>query len=160
MTTTNAMNRGVNKWHLQSFACVKFGPLKKHSPGQDVNPGDSFSSITSSLQVCRRSRLALSYRRWRRVRRGRRRTTSSNWCECLRHLNSELIQILLSFFVLSLACIMRVVKDQKHMECNRLVNEVTWQSAFTLMQLIPRCGSKGWQMYVEALFFMIYVYPT
>ena len=31
------------KRHLQSLACAKFKVLKKHPPGRDVNPSDSFS---------------------------------------------------------------------------------------------------------------------
>lgn len=41
------------KRHLQSLACAKFKILKKHPPGRDVDPSDSFcfnSDFTCQLQ--------------------------------------------------------------------------------------------------------------
>jgi cullin 3 len=31
------------KRHLQSLACAKYKVLKKHPPGRDINPTDTFS---------------------------------------------------------------------------------------------------------------------
>lgn len=47
--------------NLQSLACAKFKVLKKHPPGRDVNPTDSFSfnaGFTASLQKIKISTIA------------------------------------------------------------------------------------------------------
>lgn len=47
--------------HLQSLACAKFKVLKKHPPGRDVNPDDSFSfndDFSSPLQKIKISTVA------------------------------------------------------------------------------------------------------
>lgn len=48
--------------HLQSLACAKFKVLKKHPPGRDVHPADSFSfnaDFTAPLQKIKISTVAV-----------------------------------------------------------------------------------------------------
>ncbi|EIM90785.1 Cullin-domain-containing protein [Stereum hirsutum FP-91666 SS1] len=99
--------------NLQSLACAKFKILKKHPPGRDVNPEDSFSfnnDFTSPLQKIKISTVAS------KVESGEERKETQDRVEEERRHQTE-------------ACIVRIMKDRKHMTHNDLVNEVTRQLA-------------------------------
>jgi cullin 3 len=60
MTATNIVDHELQR-QLQSLACAKFKILKKHPPGRDVDPSDSFSfnnDFTSPMQRIRISTVA------------------------------------------------------------------------------------------------------
>ncbi|KAF8896373.1 Cullin, partial [Infundibulicybe gibba] len=99
--------------HLQSLACAKFKILKKHPPGRDVNPEDSFSfndDFTSTLQKIKINTISS------RVETGEERKETRDRIDEERRHQTE-------------ACIVRIMKDRKHMSHNDLVNEVTRQLA-------------------------------
>ncbi|KAH7913225.1 Cullin [Hygrophoropsis aurantiaca] len=97
--------------HLQSLACAKFKILKKHPPGRDVNPSDSFSfnnDFTCAMQKIKISTVSA------KVETIEERKETRDRIEEERHHQTE-------------ACIVRIMKDRKHMTHNDLVNEVTRQ---------------------------------
>ncbi|KAI0033547.1 Cullin-domain-containing protein [Vararia minispora EC-137] len=99
--------------HLQSLACAKYKVLRKHPPGRDVNVDDSFSfntDFTARLQKIKISTVAA------RVESGEERKETQNRVEEERRHQTE-------------ACIVRIMKDRKHMTHNELINEVTLQLA-------------------------------
>ncbi|KAK7033117.1 CULLIN-2 domain-containing protein [Favolaschia claudopus] len=99
--------------HLQSLACAKFKILKKHPPGRDVNPTDSFSfntDFSSTLQKIKISTVSS------KVESGEERKETKDRIDEERRHQTE-------------ACIVRIMKDRKHMTHNDLVNEVTRQLA-------------------------------
>ncbi|TFK47821.1 Cullin-domain-containing protein [Heliocybe sulcata] len=99
--------------HLQSLACAKWKVLKKHPPGRDVNPDDSFSfnaDFTSNLQKIKISTVAA------KVETNEERKETRDRVEEERRHQTE-------------ACIVRIMKDRKHMTHIDLVNEVTRQLA-------------------------------
>ncbi|KII89964.1 hypothetical protein PLICRDRAFT_572234 [Plicaturopsis crispa FD-325 SS-3] len=99
--------------HLQSLACAKFKILKKHPPGRDVNPDDSFSfneDFSSPLQKIKISTIASKVESV-----DERKETRDRVEEERRHQTE--------------ACIVRIMKDRKHMTHNDLINEVTRQLA-------------------------------
>ncbi|KAJ7104186.1 Cullin-domain-containing protein [Mycena belliarum] len=99
--------------HLQSLACAKFKILKKHPPGRDVDPTDSFSfnaDFSSSLQRIKISTVSS------KVESGEERKETKDRIDEERRHQTE-------------ACIVRIMKDRKHMTHNDLVNEVTRQLA-------------------------------
>ncbi|ETW83078.1 hypothetical protein HETIRDRAFT_474227 [Heterobasidion irregulare TC 32-1] len=99
--------------NLQSLACAKFKVLKKHPHGRDVNPSDSFSfnqDFSSPLQKIKISTVAS------RVESGEERKETHDRVEEERRHQIE-------------ACIVRIMKDRKHMTHIDLVNEATRQLA-------------------------------
>ncbi|KAI0689999.1 Cullin-domain-containing protein [Cytidiella melzeri] len=97
--------------NLQSLACAKFKILRKHPAGRDVNPSDTFSfnaDFTSPLQKIKISTIAS------RVESVDERKETQDRVDEERKLQTE-------------ACIVRIMKDRKHMTHNDLVNEVTRQ---------------------------------
>ncbi|KAF7312292.1 CULLIN-2 domain-containing protein [Mycena indigotica] len=99
--------------HLQSLACAKFKVLKKHPPGRDVHPSDSFSfnnDFTSNLQKIKISTISS------RVESGEEQKETRDRIDEERRHQTE-------------ACIVRIMKSRKHMTHNDLVTEVTRQLA-------------------------------
>jgi cullin 3 len=99
--------------HLQSLACAKFKILKKHPPGRDVHPSDSFSfnnDFTCPMQKIKISTVSA------KVETTKERRETRDRIEEERHHQIE-------------ACIVRIMKDRKHLTHNDLVNEVTRQLA-------------------------------
>lgn len=99
--------------HLQSLACAKFKILKKHPPGRDVHPSDSFSfnnDFTCPMQKIKISTVSA------KVETNMERRETHDRIEEERHHQIE-------------ACIVRIMKDRKHLTHNDLVNEVTRQLA-------------------------------
>ncbi|KAJ6531764.1 Cullin-domain-containing protein [Mycena capillaripes] len=99
--------------HLQSLACAKFKVLKKHPPGREVDPTDSFSfnaDFSSSLQKIKISTISS------KVESGEERKETKDRIDEERRHQTE-------------ACIVRIMKDRKHMTHNDLINEVTRQLA-------------------------------
>ncbi|THH15832.1 hypothetical protein EW146_g4703 [Bondarzewia mesenterica] len=99
--------------NLQSLACAKFKVLKKHPPSRDVSPSDSFSfnhDFSSNLQKIKISTVAS------KVESGEERKETRDRVEEERRHQTE-------------ACIVRIMKDRKHMTHNDLINEVTRQLA-------------------------------
>ncbi|KAG1747209.1 Cullin [Suillus paluster] len=99
--------------HLQSLACAKFKILKKHPPGRDVHPSDSFSfnsDFTCPMQKIKISTISA------KVETNKERKETRHRIEEERHHQIE-------------ACIVRIMKDRKHLTHNDLVNEVTRQLA-------------------------------
>ncbi|KAI0250273.1 Cullin-domain-containing protein [Lactifluus subvellereus] len=97
--------------NLQSLACTKFKVLKKHPPGRDVNIDDSFSfnaDFSSPSQKIKISTVAA------RVESGEERKETQDRVEEERRFQTD-------------ACIVRIMKDRKHMTHNDLVNEATRQ---------------------------------
>lgn len=97
--------------HLQSLACAKYKILKKHPPGRDINPQDSFSfnaDFSAPLQKIKISTVAS-----RVENTDERKETKDRIDEERRHQTE--------------ACIVRIMKDRKHMTHQDLVNEVTRQ---------------------------------
>ena len=119
--------------NLQSLACAKYRILKKHPPGRDVNPGDSFSfndGFTSNLQKIKISTVSSKVESTEerketheRIDEERKHQTEVEY----RRKNSARKELTNG----SQACIVRIMKDRKHMTHNDLINEVT-------RQLIPR----------------------
>jgi cullin 3 len=114
--------------NLQSLACAKFKILKKHPPGRDVNPDDSFSfntDFSSPLQKIKISTVAA------RVETGEERKETQDRVEEERRYQTD---VRISFFPWQLyltpstkACIVRIMKDRKHMTHIDLVTEATRQ---------------------------------
>jgi cullin 3 len=101
------------KRHLQSLACAKYKVLKKHPPGRDVSAEDSFSFSTgfsSNLQKIKISTISA------RVENAEERKETQDRVDEERRHQTE-------------ACIVRIMKDRKHLGHNELVNEVTRQLA-------------------------------
>ncbi|KAF7327731.1 CULLIN-2 domain-containing protein [Mycena kentingensis (nom. inval.)] len=99
--------------HLQSLACAKFKILKKHPPGRDVDPSDSFSfnvDFTSNLQKIKISTISA------KVESGEERKETKDRIDEERRHQTE-------------ACIVRIMKSRKQMTHNDLVAEVTRQLA-------------------------------
>lgn len=98
---------------LQSLACAKFKILKKHPPGRDVDPSDSFSfnaDFTAPLYKIKISTVAS------KVESPDQRKETKVRVDEERRYQTE-------------ACIVRIMKDRKHMSHNDLINEVTRQLA-------------------------------
>ncbi|KAJ6513268.1 Cullin-domain-containing protein [Mycena sanguinolenta] len=103
---------------LQSLACAKFKILKKHPPGREVDPTDSFSfnvDFSSNLQKIKISTVSS------KVESGEERKETKDRIDEERRHQTE-------------ACIVRIMKDRKHMTHNDLINEVTRQLA---MRFLP-----------------------
>jgi cullin 3 len=101
------------KRHLQSLACAKYKVLKKHPPGRDVSTEDSFSfnsGFSSNLQKIKISTISA------RVENAEERKETKDRVDEERRHQTE-------------ACIVRIMKDRKHLGHNELVNEVTRQLA-------------------------------
>ncbi|OJT11444.1 Cullin-3 [Trametes pubescens] len=101
------------KRQLQSLACAKYKILKKHPPGREVGDGDSFSfnaDFSAPLQKIKISTVAS------RVENTEERKETKDRIDEERRHQTE-------------ACIVRIMKDRKHMTHNDLVNEVTRQLA-------------------------------
>ncbi|KAF8135043.1 Cullin-domain-containing protein [Boletus edulis] len=99
--------------HLQSLACAKFKILKKHPPGRDVHPEDSFSFNAGF--ICPMQRIKISTVS-ARVESTEERKETRDRIDEERQYQTE-------------ACIVRVMKDRKQMSHNDLINEVTRQLA-------------------------------
>ncbi|KAJ7274406.1 Cullin-domain-containing protein [Mycena haematopus] len=98
---------------LQSLACAKFKILKKHPPGREVDPLDSFSfnvDFSSNLQKIKIGTVSA------KVESGEERKETKDRIDEERRHQTE-------------ACIVRIMKDRKHMTHNDLINEVTRQLA-------------------------------
>ncbi|TDL25857.1 Cullin-domain-containing protein [Rickenella mellea] len=103
--------QGELKRNLQSLACAKYKILKKHPPSRDVNVEDSFSfnhDFSAPLQRIKISTVSA------KVESTEERKETENRIEEDRHHQAE-------------ACIVRIMKNRKHMTHNDLVNEVTRQ---------------------------------
>ncbi|KAG2017666.1 ubiquitin ligase SCF complex subunit Cullin [Coprinopsis cinerea AmutBmut pab1-1] len=99
------------KRNLQSLACAKFRILKKHPPGRDIHEEDSFSFNHDFSEKMQRIKIS----------------TISSKPETTRERQetNERIDEERKFQIE--ACIVRVMKDRKHLAHNALVNEVTKQ---------------------------------
>ncbi|KAH9928310.1 Cullin-domain-containing protein [Fomitopsis serialis] len=97
--------------NLQSLACAKYKILKKHPSGREVSPEDKFTfnaEFSAPLQKIKISTVAS-----RVENTDERRETKDRVEEERRHQTE--------------ACIVRIMKNRKHMTHNDLVNEVTRQ---------------------------------
>jgi len=97
--------------HLQSLACAKYKILKKHPPGRDVDPGDSFSfnhEFSSDLRKIKISTVVS------KVETGDERKETRDRIDEERRHQTE-------------ACIVRIMKDRKHMTHVDLTHEVARQ---------------------------------
>ncbi|RDB26053.1 Cullin-3 [Hypsizygus marmoreus] len=97
--------------HLQSLACAKYKVLKKHPPGREVERDDSFSfnaDFTSTLLKIKIGTISS------KVESGEERKETRDRIDEERRHQTE-------------ACIVRIMKDRKHMKHNDLINEVTRQ---------------------------------
>ncbi|KIK63142.1 hypothetical protein GYMLUDRAFT_41464 [Collybiopsis luxurians FD-317 M1] len=95
--------------HLQSLACAKYKILKKHPPSRDVQTNDSFSfnsGFTAPLQKIKINTVSS------KVESGEESKETHDRIDEERRHQIE-------------ACIVRIMKDRKHMTHNDLVNEVT-----------------------------------
>jgi len=100
------------KRQLQSLACAKFKILKKHPPGREIDTEDSFSfnnDFTSPMQRIKIGTVASS----RVENLDERKETRDRIDEERRHQIE--------------ACIVRIMKDRKHMLHNDLINEAARQ---------------------------------
>ncbi|THH18864.1 hypothetical protein EUX98_g8886 [Antrodiella citrinella] len=96
-----------------SLACAKYKILKKHPPSRDVSPSDAFSfhmDFTNNLYKIKISTVAS------KVESADERKETKDRVDEERRYQSE-------------ACIVRIMKDRKHMTHNDLINEVTRQLA-------------------------------
>ncbi|KAJ4476227.1 Cullin-domain-containing protein [Lentinula aciculospora] len=94
---------------LQSLACAKYKVLKKHPAGRDVQTNDSFSfnsAFFAPLQKIKINTVASKVENGEELKETRDRIDEER-----RHQTE--------------ACIVRIMKDRKHMSHNDLVNEVT-----------------------------------
>ncbi|GAW10019.1 Cullin-domain-containing protein [Lentinula edodes] len=94
---------------LQSLACAKYKVLRKHPPGRDVQSSDAFSfnsAFTAPLQKLKISTVSSKVESGEELKETRDRIDEER-----RHQTE--------------ACIVRIMKDRKHMSHNDLVNEVT-----------------------------------
>lgn len=99
------------KRHLQSLACGKFKILKKHPPGRDVDDDDSFSfnnDFTCSMQKIKIATVSSKIETTQE-----RKETRDRIDEERKHQVD--------------ACIVRIMKDRKHMTHIDLVNEAIRQ---------------------------------
>ncbi|KAF8910649.1 ubiquitin ligase SCF complex subunit Cullin [Gymnopilus junonius] len=101
------------KRHLQSLASGKYKILKKHPPGRDVNPDDTFSfnnDFTSPMKKIKVPTISskVESTEERKETRDRIEEERKHWME---------------------ACIVRIMKSRKQMSHNDLVSEVTQQLA-------------------------------
>lgn len=120
------------KRHLQSLACAKFKILKKHPPGRDVAATDMFSfnsDFSSSMKKLKIGTISskvenTAERRETELRIGEERRYQMEVRNPLAGIPG-FIQV--EFVVLLQACIVRVMKDRKHMKHTDLVHEVTAQ---------------------------------
>ncbi|KAG5644385.1 hypothetical protein DXG03_008613 [Asterophora parasitica] len=99
--------------NLQSLACAKYKILKKHPPGRDVDKDDVFSfnaSFTSNLRKIKIGTISS------KVESGEERKETRDRIDEERRHQIE-------------ACVVRIMKDRKHMKHNDLINEVTRQLA-------------------------------
>ncbi|KAF9237673.1 Cullin family-domain-containing protein [Melanogaster broomeanus] len=97
--------------HLQSLACAKYKILKKHPPGREIDPSDSFSfnkDFTSTMQRIKIGTVSA------KVENTEERKETRDRIDEERQYQME-------------ACIVRIMKDRKHMAHNDLINEVTRQ---------------------------------
>ncbi|KAF8149979.1 Cullin [Crassisporium funariophilum] len=99
------------KRNLQSLACAKFKVLKKHPAGRDVDSSDSFSfndAFSSPIQKIKISTISS------RVENSSERKETRDRIDEERKHQME-------------ACIVRIMKDRKHMTHNDLVHQVAQQ---------------------------------
>ncbi|KIK96146.1 hypothetical protein PAXRUDRAFT_826271 [Paxillus rubicundulus Ve08.2h10] len=99
--------------HLQSLACAKYKILKKHPPGRDIDPSDSFSfnnDFACPMQKIKISTVSVKVESTEERKETRERIDEE------RQYQTE-------------ACIVRIMKDRKRMTHNDLINEVTRQLA-------------------------------
>ncbi|KAK2463401.1 hypothetical protein APHAL10511_004487 [Amanita phalloides] len=101
------------KRQLQSLACAKFKILKKHPPGRDVKDADSFSFNEGFQSELHKIKIAVVAAK---VESGEERKETRDRIDEERKHQSD-------------ACIVRIMKDRKHMTHNDLVNEATRQLA-------------------------------
>ncbi|KAF8632266.1 hypothetical protein AX15_002011 [Amanita polypyramis BW_CC] len=101
------------KRQLQSLACAKFKILKKHPPGRDVDDKDSFSFNEGFQSELHKIKIAVVAAK---VESNEARKETRDRIDEERKYQTD-------------ACIVRVMKDRKHMTHNDLVNEVTRQLA-------------------------------
>ncbi|PCH42168.1 Cullin-domain-containing protein [Wolfiporia cocos MD-104 SS10] len=97
--------------NLQSLACAKYKILKKHPAGREVNPGDSFSfnaDFSAPLQKIKISTVS------NRVESMEERKETQDRIDEDRKYQIE-------------ACIVRIMKDRKHMTHQALVSSVVQQ---------------------------------
>ncbi|KAG8213020.1 Cullin family-domain-containing protein [Butyriboletus roseoflavus] len=99
--------------HLQSLACAKYKILKKHPPGRDINPEDSFSFNSGFSCPMQRIKIGTVSAK---VESTEERKETRDRIDEERQYQTE-------------ACIVRVMKDRKQMAHNDLINEVTRQLA-------------------------------
>ncbi|KDR76203.1 hypothetical protein GALMADRAFT_225884 [Galerina marginata CBS 339.88] len=99
------------KRHLQSLACAKFKVLKKHPPGRDVDPDDAFSFHNDFSCPMKKIKIATISSK---VENSEERKETRDRIEEERKHQME-------------ACIVRIMKDRKHMSHNDLIHEVTQQ---------------------------------
>ncbi|KAJ3518485.1 hypothetical protein NMY22_g13651 [Coprinellus aureogranulatus] len=101
------------KRNLQSLACAKYKVLKKHPHGRDINNDDSFSfNVDFSEKM---QKIKISTVSSRPENNQERQETQGKVDEERKHQMD--------------ACIVRIMKDRKHMKHNDLVIEVTKQLA-------------------------------
>ena len=117
---------------MQSLACAKFKVLRKHPPGRDVRDEDYFSfneGFQSELNKIKIAVVAAKVESGEERKETRERideerkhqTDVGRFCSPLLLLESDLQTCK--------ACVVRIMKDRKHMTHNDLVNEVTRQLA-------------------------------
>ncbi|KAL5526570.1 hypothetical protein ACEPAF_8294 [Sanghuangporus sanghuang] len=103
------------KRQLQSLACAKFKVLKKHPPSRDINQDDSFSFNVDFSAPVQRIKINTISAATRIETPEERKETLDRVDEERKHQTD--------------ACIVRVMKNRKHMSHNDLINEVTRQLA-------------------------------
>lgn len=138
------------KRQLQSLACAKYKILKKHPPGREVNTDDSFSFNDGfSTQMLRIKINTVSVTRVENAE--ERKDTQERIEEERRHQTDVCSRLacygdlLISF---SKACIVRIMKNRKHMTHTDLINEVTRQLA-SRFQPVPLAIKKRIENLIE-----------
>jgi cullin 3 len=118
------------KRQLQSLACAKYKILKKHPHGRDIHPDDTFSfnyDFSCPMKKVKIQTIAS------KVESSEERKETLDRIDDERKHQMEARFFLFWFPVCKLifnhfkACIVRIMKDRKHMKHNDLIHQVTQQ---------------------------------
>lgn len=114
--------------NLQSLACAKYKVLKKHPTGRDVNVTDAFSFNSDFSAPLQKIKISTISSRVETVE--ERKETQDRVDEERRHQTEVRTTCCDCSYVLTWAlqaCIVRIMKDRKHMTHSDLILEVTRQ---------------------------------
>ena len=121
------------KRQLQSLACAKYKILKKHPPGRDINSTDSFSFNVDFSAPLQKIKISTVLSRVENTE--ERKETKDRIDEERKHQTevhggvTSATHTCHTEYRVWQACIVRIMKDRKHMTHNDLINEVTRQLA-------------------------------